>query len=228
MIRIAPTLALALALALPLGARASAQEPDAPPPTPTPEPIEAPIEPPIETEALPTGPQPLSGDPGWQLLGAAGAGPVMLNSAGGQHQLTPELTVHAALRLSDLVTTRTVVHYAWRRQGTPDIWIENGYTVLVQRADLTLGTDRAQFVAGAGPGLVHTTTRLHGPGAGIYTHDLDPILAYGVGLRLFFRRKVPIAVDFGGQQRVTRHDFRATFSVGVPLRKSRRAREVSR
>lgn len=166
------------------------------------------------------GPQPLSGDPGWNVAVLGGAGAVMLNTAGGQHLWTPELSLQAAVRLRDVASLRTVVDFAWRRDGTSEIYIDNTYTVLTERLDLTLGTDRAQFVAGAGPCAILTSTRLHGPGRNIHANEIYPGVAYGLGLRWMVRR-APMALDFGGQQRERRHDFRMTFSAGLPLVRSR-------
>lgn len=165
------------------------------------------------------GPQPFSGDPGWNVAVLGGAGAVMLNTAGGQHLWTPELSLQGAMRITDLASTRTVIDFAWRRDGTSEIWVDNTYTVLTQRLDLTLGTDRAQFFAGAGPCAIVTSTRLHGPGRNVHANELYPGVSYGLGLRWMVRR-VPMAVDFGGQQRERRHDFRMGVSIGVPVVRS--------
>ena len=217
-----PVIVLVLSLfALPAAAAAD-PEPDpssAPSPSPSPSPEPIPI-PDAETGNDPlAGPQPLSGDPGWSVSLLGGAGAVMLNTAGGQHLWTPELSLQGAMRVSGLATTRTVIDFAWRRDGTSEIWVDNTYTVLTQRLDLTLGTDRAQFFAGAGPCAILTSTRLHGPGRNVHANEVYPGVSYGLGLRWMVRR-LPMAVDFGGQQRERRHDFRMGVSIGVPVVRS--------
>ena len=163
-------------------------------------------------------PQPLSGNPGWSVAAYGGLGAIMMNTAGGQHLITPELSLSSAVRISDLTTMRTTYDFAWRRDGAPssDVWIDNQYHVISPRFDLTYGTDKTQFVIGAGPALVFTTTRVHGPGRNVHANDWAPGFVYGLGLRWKFGR-MPFALDFGGQQRELRHDFRATFSMGFAL-----------
>ena len=164
--------------------------------------------------------QPLTGDPGWRGLVSAGAGVVMLNSAGGQHHVTPELTVSAAWRATDLLTYRTRADFAWRREGTDRFFAETGYTWLAFRPELTVGTDRIQFLAGGGPSIVIASTRLHGAGRNVHGNSIRPGFEYGVGLRWTIGR-VPMGIDFGGHQRWTRHDFRSTVIVGFPVVPSR-------
>lgn len=171
-----------------------------------------------DAEIAPSEPQPLSGNPGWALAAYAGVGAVMMNTAGGQHLLTPEVTLASAVRMSDLATMRTIYELSWRRDGaeSSNVWVDNTYHVLAPRFDLTYGTPGTQFVIGAGPAVVLTTTRLHGPGRNVHATDFAPGFVYGVGLRWKWRA-LPVALDFGGQQRALRHDFRATFSMGIPL-----------
>lgn len=171
--------------------------------------------------------QPLTGDPGWRALVAAGAGVVMVNSAGGHHHVTPELTVSAAWRASNLLTYRTRADFAWRREGTDRFFAETGYTWLAVRPEITLGTDRVQFLAGAGPSIILATTRLHGAGRNVHGNSVRPGLEYGVGLRWMLGR-VPMGIDFGGHQRWTRHDFRSTVIVGFPVVPSRRSGDLAK
>ena len=165
-------------------------------------------------------PQPFSGEPPWRAQAAVGGGVVMVNSAGGQHYITPELTLQAALRTSPYLTFRSRYDAAYRKDGTPRIYAENTWHWLSFRPEGTFGTDRAQFVFGLGPSLIVTTTRLHGPGRNVHANSLRLGFEYGVGLRWMIGR-VPMGMDFGGQQRQTRHDFRATFVVGIPVIRSR-------
>lgn len=160
--------------------------------------------------------QPLSGDPGWRAQTSFGGGVVMVNSAGGQHYLTPEATVQGAWRASHLLTYRTRLDFAWRKDGTDEIFVENTHTWLSFRPEGTLGTDRAQFVFGLGPSVIFTTTRLHSPGRNVHANSMRLGFEYGAGLRWMVGR-FPMGVDFGGQQRQTRHDFRATMTFGIPL-----------
>jgi hypothetical protein len=176
---------------------------------------------PAATPGPPRVPAPLSGDPGWKAAAFAGAGAVFLNTAGGQHLLTPELTTGASWRVSPLFTARAISDFSWRHDGAPRIYVEDQYFGFAARADLTLGTDRAQFVAGAGPCAILTAARLHGPGTNVHTDSFEPGFVYGLGLR-WMAGRVPLAVDFGGRQRATRHDFRLGFSAGLPLARSSR------
>lgn len=209
----------------PLPSASAAPSPSSSPsPSPSPSPSSSMVSPiataaaGAEVDAL-AGPQPFSGDPGWRASVLAGAGAVMLNTAGGQHLWTPELSLQGALRITDVASARTVVDFAWRRDGTSEIWVDNTYTVLTQRLDLTLGTDRAQFFAGAGPCAILTSTRLHGPGRNVHANEIYPGVSYGLGLRWMMRR-LPMALDFGGQQRERRHDFRMSIAIGAPVVRS--------
>lgn len=167
-------------------------------------------------------PQPLSGDPGWKAQTAFGGGLVMINSAGGQHTINPEVTAQAMWRQSNLLTYRTRLDFAHRKEGTGSIYIENTHSWLTFRPDLTLGTDRTQFVAGVGPSVIFTTTRIHAPDQNVHANSLRLGFEYGVGLRTMIGR-FPVGLDFGGQQRQTRHDFRTTVTFGIPLIRSQKA-----
>ncbi len=169
-------------------------------------------------EIAPSEPQPLTAHPGWSVAAYGGAGAVLMNTAGGQHLFTPEVSLSSAVRMSDLATMRTVLDFSRRRDGAPssDVWVDNTYTVFAPRLDLTYGTPRAQFVVGAGPAVVFSTTRLHGPGRNVHATGFAPGFVYGTGLR-WTLKKTPMAIDFGGQQRSLRHDFRMTFSIGFPV-----------
>src|SRR5688500_16721432 len=74
--------------------------------------------------------QPLSGDPGWRAQVSAGGGIVMVNSAGGQHYLTPEVTAQAAWRASPLLTYRSRLDFTHRKDGASHIYTENTHTWL--------------------------------------------------------------------------------------------------
>jgi hypothetical protein len=161
-------------------------------------------------------PQPLSGDPGWKAQTAVGAGVVMINSAGGQHTINPEVAVQAMWRQSDLLTYRTRLDFTHRKEGTESIYIENTHSWLSFRPEGTLGTNRTQFVFGLGPSLIFTTTRIHAPDQNVHANSIRLGFEYGVGMRMMMG-SLPLSVDFGGQQRQTRHDFRATVSVGLPV-----------
>ena len=167
---------------------------------------------------------PLSGDPGWRLQASGGGGVVMINSAGGQHHITPNLTGQAAYRMSPLLTLRSRLDLAWRREGTDRFFAETAYQWITFRPDGTLGTDRAQFTFGAGPSLILSQTRLHGAGRNVHGNAMRLGFEYGVGLR-WMAGRFPMSVDFSGHQRETRHDFRATVCFGIPLMKSRPAAE---
>lgn len=163
--------------------------------------------------------QPLSGNPGWRAQTAVGGGVVMINAAGGQHYLTPEATVQAAWRANRLVTYRSRLDFAWRKDGTEEIFVENTYSWLSFRPEGTLGTDRTQFVFGIGPSVILTNTRLHGPGRNVHANSVRFGFEYSIGMRWMLGR-FPMGLDFGGQQRETRHDFRTTIVFGIPLLKS--------
>lgn len=167
-------------------------------------------------------PQPLSGNPGWRAQTAFGGGVVMINSAGGQHTFNPEVTAQASWRANDLMTYRTRLDFAHRKEGTRQIFVENTHTWLSFRPEGTLGTDRTQFVFGIGPSVILTTTRLHGPGRNVRGNSLRLGFEYGVGMR-WMMGSFPMGVDFSGQQRETRHDFRATVVFGFPLLSSKSA-----
>ena len=163
--------------------------------------------------------QPLSGNPGWRAQTAVGGGVVMINSAGGQHYLTPEATVQGSWRANRLLTYRSRLDFAWRKDGTEEIFVENTYSWLSFRPEGTLGTDRTQFVFGIGPSMILTTTRLHGPGRNVHGNAFRLGFEYSIGMR-WMLGKFPMGIDFGGQQRETRHDFRTTMTFGIPLVKS--------
>lgn len=163
--------------------------------------------------------QPLSGNPGWRAQTAVGGGVVMINAAGGQHYLTPEATVQAAWRANHILTYRTRLDFAWRKDGTDEIFAENTYSWVSFRPEGTLGTDRTQFVFGIGPSMIFTTTRLHGPGRNVHGNSLRFGFEYSIGMR-WMLGKFPMGIDFGGHQRETRHDFRTTMTFGIPLVKS--------
>ena len=161
-------------------------------------------------------PLPLSGDPPWRAQAAFGAGVVMVNTAGGQHHISPEITAQASWRRNRYLTFRSRLDATWRKDGTDDIFVENTHWWLSLRPEATLGSERAQFVFGLGPSVILTTTRLHGPGRNVHANSLRFGFEYGVGLR-WMAGRWPMGVDFGGQQRQTRHDFRATVVFGIPL-----------
>jgi hypothetical protein len=167
-------------------------------------------------------PQPLSGNPGWRAQTAFGGGIVMLNSAGGQHTFNPEITAQAAWRANDLLTWRTRADFTHRKEGTDQIFVENTHTWLSVRPEGTLGTDRTQFVFGIGPSVIVTTTRLHAPGRNVRGNSFRPGFEYGAGLR-WMTGSFPMGLDLSGQQRATRHDFRATLVFGIPVKSSKPA-----
>lgn len=167
-------------------------------------------------------PQPLSGDPGWKAQTAVGGGVVMINSAGGQHTFNPELAVQAMWRQSDLLTYRTRLDFTHRKEGTQAIYIENTHSWLSFRPEGTLGTSRTQFVFGIGPSLIFTTTRIHAPDQNVHANSIRLGFEYGAGMRMMMGA-VPVSLDFGGHQRHTRHDFRATLSFGLLILKSAKA-----
>ena len=166
--------------------------------------------------------QPLSGDPGWRAQTSFGGGVVMLNSAGGQHTFNPEITAQAAWRANDLLTYRTRADFTHRKEGTDQVFVENTHTWLAFRPEGTLGTARTQFVFGVGPAVVVTTTRLHAPGRNVRGNSLRLGFEYGAGLRWMMGR-FPMGLDFSGQQRETRSDFRTTLVFGIPVKSSRPA-----
>ena len=163
--------------------------------------------------------QPLSGNPGWRAQAAVGGGVVMINAAGGQHYLTPEATVQGSWRANRLLTYRSRLDFATRKDGTDEIFVENTYSWLTFRPEGTLGTDRTQFVFGLGPSMILTTTRLHGPGRNVHANSFRLGFEYSIGMR-WMVGNFPMGIDFGGQQRETRHDFRTTMVFGIPLVKS--------
>ncbi len=169
--------------------------------------------------------RPLSGDPPWRTAVLLGAGLEAVNTAGGRHELIRDFQVQAAHRLSPLFTARAVYDYSQLREGgASGFEAVTSYSSIAARADVTLGTRREQFVVGAGPALVVTASRLTDDLAGTSVGGIAyrPALSYGAGLR-WMAGSFPMAIDFTGQQRWTRHDFRAVLSFGWPLLATRRA-----